>query len=106
MALLREQINDLYRIEIRKLRDRCRAGEFPSRARAARRRTAQTLSAAVDPDRAVGTLGPVSREDRAAAELIRCGAGLLAHSTAQHLNSGIFPNGSRTGLVSMLAAAS
>ena len=29
LALLREQINDLYRIEIRKLRDRCRAGEFP-----------------------------------------------------------------------------
>jgi hypothetical protein len=29
-ALLREQINDLYRIEIRKLRDRCRAGEFPT----------------------------------------------------------------------------
>ena len=29
VALLREQINDLYRIEIRKLRDRCRAGEFP-----------------------------------------------------------------------------
>jgi hypothetical protein len=28
-ALLRGQINDLYRIEIRKLRDRCRAGEFP-----------------------------------------------------------------------------
>lgn len=28
-ALLREQINALYRIEIRKLRDRCRAGEFP-----------------------------------------------------------------------------
>jgi hypothetical protein len=28
--LLREQINDLYRIEIRKLRDRCRAGEFPT----------------------------------------------------------------------------
>ena len=27
-AILREQINDLYRIEIRKLRDRCRAGEF------------------------------------------------------------------------------
>jgi hypothetical protein len=25
---LREQINDLYRIEIRALRDRCRAGEF------------------------------------------------------------------------------
>jgi hypothetical protein len=25
---MREQINDLYRIEIRKLRDRCRAGEF------------------------------------------------------------------------------
>lgn len=28
---LREQINDLYRIEIRKLRDRCRAGEFTVR---------------------------------------------------------------------------
>jgi hypothetical protein len=28
--LLREQINDLYRIEIRKLRNRCRAGEFPT----------------------------------------------------------------------------
>jgi hypothetical protein len=28
---LREQINDLYRIEIRALRDRCRAGEFPTR---------------------------------------------------------------------------
>jgi hypothetical protein len=28
---LREQINDLYRIEIRKLRDRCRAGEFSTR---------------------------------------------------------------------------
>jgi hypothetical protein len=27
-ALLRGQINDLYRIEIRRLRDRCRAGEF------------------------------------------------------------------------------
>lgn len=27
---LREQINDLYRIEIRGLRDRCRAGEFPT----------------------------------------------------------------------------
>ena len=26
---LREQIHDLYLIEIRKLRDRCRAGEFP-----------------------------------------------------------------------------
>ena len=26
---LREQINDLYRIEIRTLWDRCRAGEFP-----------------------------------------------------------------------------
>jgi len=26
---LREQINDLYRIESRKLRDRCRAGEIP-----------------------------------------------------------------------------
>jgi hypothetical protein len=29
---LREQINDLYRIEIRKLRDRCRAGEFSTQA--------------------------------------------------------------------------
>lgn len=29
---LREQINDLYRIEIRKLRDRCRAGEFSTSA--------------------------------------------------------------------------
>jgi hypothetical protein len=28
-ARLREQINDLYRFEIRQLRDRCRAGEFP-----------------------------------------------------------------------------
>ena len=28
---LREQINDLYRIEIRRLRDRCRAGEFSTR---------------------------------------------------------------------------
>lgn len=31
LSLLREQINDLYRIEIRSLRDRCRAGEFPIR---------------------------------------------------------------------------
>jgi hypothetical protein len=30
-ARLREQINDLYRYEIRKLRDRCRAGEFSTR---------------------------------------------------------------------------
>ena len=30
-ALLREQINDLYRYEIRQLRDRCRAGEFLTR---------------------------------------------------------------------------
>lgn len=28
---LREQINDLYRFEIRKLRDRCRSGEIPVR---------------------------------------------------------------------------
>jgi hypothetical protein len=28
-ARLREQINHLYRFEIRKLRERCRAGEFP-----------------------------------------------------------------------------
>lgn len=30
-ARLREQINDLYRIEIRALRDRCVSGEFPVR---------------------------------------------------------------------------
>jgi hypothetical protein len=36
LALLREQINDLYRVEIRKLRDRCRAGEFPTTALAPR----------------------------------------------------------------------
>ena len=30
-ARLREQINDLYRVEIRKLRDRCRAGEISTR---------------------------------------------------------------------------
>ena len=29
VALLREQVHDLYRVEILKLRDRCRAGEFP-----------------------------------------------------------------------------
>ena len=29
--LLRDQIHDLYIIEIRKLRDRCRAGDFPPR---------------------------------------------------------------------------
>ena len=28
---LRDQINDLYRYEIRKLRDRCRAGEFSTK---------------------------------------------------------------------------
>ncbi len=28
-ARLREAVNDLYRREIRRLRDRCRAGEFP-----------------------------------------------------------------------------
>lgn len=28
-ARLREALNDLYRYEIRQLRDRCRAGEFP-----------------------------------------------------------------------------
>ncbi len=33
---LREQINDLYRHEIRVLRDRCRAGEFPVRELAPR----------------------------------------------------------------------
>ena len=30
LARLREQINDLYRVEIRKLRDQCRAGVFPT----------------------------------------------------------------------------
>jgi hypothetical protein len=30
LAVLREQINDLYRVEIRKLRDQCRAGVFPT----------------------------------------------------------------------------
>jgi len=30
-ALLRKQIHDVYLFEIRKLRDRCRAGEFPRR---------------------------------------------------------------------------
>ena len=35
-ARLREQINDLYRFEIRKLRDRCRAGEFPMHELSAR----------------------------------------------------------------------
>lgn len=29
LALLRGQISDLYRVEIRKLRDQCRAGLFP-----------------------------------------------------------------------------
>ena len=33
---LREAVNDLYRHEIRRLRDRCRAGEFPIAALAAR----------------------------------------------------------------------
>ena len=36
VALLREQINDLYRYEIRQLRDRCRAGEFTTRELPAR----------------------------------------------------------------------
>ena len=36
VALLREQINDLYRFEIRQLRDRCRAGEFTTRELPAR----------------------------------------------------------------------
>jgi hypothetical protein len=30
LELLREQVSDLYRVEIRKLRDRCRTGEFPT----------------------------------------------------------------------------
>ena len=33
---LREAINDLYRYEIRRLRDRCRAGEFSTRELPAR----------------------------------------------------------------------
>ena len=36
LALLREQINDLYRVEIRALRDQCRAGMFPTSQLAAR----------------------------------------------------------------------
>jgi hypothetical protein len=35
-ARLREQINQLYRIEIRALRDRCRAGEFSTQELPAR----------------------------------------------------------------------
>ncbi len=34
--LLRDAVNDLYRHEIRRLRDRCRAGEFPVSALAGR----------------------------------------------------------------------
>jgi hypothetical protein len=34
-ARLREQINDLYRVEIRALRNRCVAGEFPTHELAA-----------------------------------------------------------------------
>jgi hypothetical protein len=33
---LRDQVRDLYLIEIRQLRDRCRAGEFPVRELSAR----------------------------------------------------------------------
>lgn len=33
---LRDAVNDLYRYEIRRLRDRCRAGEFPTRELAGR----------------------------------------------------------------------
>ena len=33
---LRDAINDLYRYEIRRLRDRCRGGEFPTAELAAR----------------------------------------------------------------------
>lgn len=36
VELLREQVSDLYRYEIRQLRDRCRAGEFPARELAPR----------------------------------------------------------------------
>ena len=34
--MLRDAVNDLYRYEIRQLRDRCRRGEFPSTELAAR----------------------------------------------------------------------
>ena len=34
--MVRDAINDLYRYEIRQLRDRCRAGEFPVRELAPR----------------------------------------------------------------------
>lgn len=37
--VLRDAVNDLYRYEIRRLRDRCRAGEFPSTALAGHVRT-------------------------------------------------------------------
>lgn len=36
VALLREQVSDLYRHEIRRLRDECRAGAFPVRELAPR----------------------------------------------------------------------
>ena len=35
-ARLRQQIHDVYLFEIRKLRDRCKAGEFPRRELAGR----------------------------------------------------------------------
>lgn len=33
---LRDQVRDLYLVEIRRLRDQCRAGEFPTRELASR----------------------------------------------------------------------
>ena len=54
--LLRDAVNDLYRYEIRGLRDRCRAGEFPvDGAGDACGRAAAALPAAVD---AAGPLDP------------------------------------------------
>ena len=35
-SILRKQVHDVYLFEIRKLRDRCRAGEFPRRELAGR----------------------------------------------------------------------
>lgn len=40
--LLRRHVHDLYLIEIRSLRDRCRAGEFPPRDLAAHVKTLRT----------------------------------------------------------------
>ena len=135
VALLREQINDLYRFEIRRLRDRCRAGEFTTqscRARVVELRKRYLLLSIpverwlVETSARYWRAGLKSRllrksrlQDPAPTsyvcpgnrapppKLIRVGIGPPSVTlTAQYLNSGIFPNGSSTGLVSMLAAAS